>query len=105
MFRLPKTTDSLYTVPKIAARIGVAIASNYVAQATADAIVKDQPESTALNTAAGVASYSSALAFNVGAGYATDVAIETIGDKIVAARKKDWSEVSEEINKSESTES
>lgn len=104
MFRLPKTTDSLYVVPKIVARIGVAIASNYVAQATADVIVKNNPESTARNTAGALAGYTSALAFNIGAGYATDVAIETIGNKIVSG-PKDWSEISEELNKTETTES
>ena len=104
MFRLPTTTDSLFIVPKVVARIGIAIASNYVAQATADAIVKDDPENTARKTAGALAGYSSAFAFNVAAGYASDVAIETIGNKITSG-PKDRSEISEDLNKIHATES
>lgn len=104
MFRLPKTNDSIFIIPKIVARIGVVIASNYVAKATADAIIQDNNESTARVTAGALAGYSSAFAFNAGVGYAADVAIETIGNKIVSG-PKEWSEISEELSKSESTES
>lgn len=104
MFRLPKTNDSIYLVPKIVARIGVAIASNYVAQAAAEAVVKDNPETIARSTAGALAGYSSAFAFNVAAGYVSDVAIEAIGNKITSG-PKDWNEISEDLNKIYDTES
>lgn len=96
MFRLPKTTADLYTVPKIVARIGVVIASNYVAQAAAEAVVKDRPQTIARDTAGALAGYSSAFAFNVAAGYVTDVAIETIGNKITTIDEEALAKVLEE---------
>ena len=104
MFRLPKTDSSIYLVPKIVARIGVAIASNYVAQAAAEAVVKDKPETIARDTAGALVAYSSAFAFSVTAGYVSDVAIETIGNKITSG-PKDWNEISEDLNEIYDTES